>query len=343
MPAKLIEEILNANKKRARAFHNEKPKRKKRRRKYPTEIAATMCMDGRISLAHITGLLVGIITPLRNIGGRYDLGWPLTRATLNEWESYCNGKRRPALLIVTYHWSKGDRHRGCAGFKYDTESARESAQAFRDQVNRAYRGRIYGILIGIETDENAMVLHSEDVQEMMCLANYNNLPSTKTLTHALASLYPNLPPQIVHDMIPLVRGNIRHVLTNRKNGRLIEELHHGENILAVGQGFGWLTLNSALIVGPCDPDLGQAIVTAAKIIRDNLKSGRISPNGGILLVSTPFRHDYDQAGAEEQSKFLVEFALRHIRAELPDMAKFFHVLAGTFDYDTQEFHPCLIS
>jgi hypothetical protein len=28
------------------------------------------------------------------------------------------------LLLITYHYSKGDKHRGCAGFNYDTQAAR---------------------------------------------------------------------------------------------------------------------------------------------------------------------------------------------------------------------------
>ena len=43
---------------------------------HPTGIIAFNCMDGRINTSVATETPAGIILPLRNLGGRFDLGWP---------------------------------------------------------------------------------------------------------------------------------------------------------------------------------------------------------------------------------------------------------------------------
>src|SRR5438445_4151094 len=43
---------------------------------HPTAFIALSCMDGRINISVATGTPAGIIVPLRNLGGRFDLGWP---------------------------------------------------------------------------------------------------------------------------------------------------------------------------------------------------------------------------------------------------------------------------
>ena len=44
--------------------------------RHPTRILVMKCMDGRIHLPHATRTPLGIITPFRNLGGIFDLGWP---------------------------------------------------------------------------------------------------------------------------------------------------------------------------------------------------------------------------------------------------------------------------
>ena len=43
---------------------------------HPTAITAFMCMDGRINIPVATNTPRGIIFPFRNLGGRFNLGWP---------------------------------------------------------------------------------------------------------------------------------------------------------------------------------------------------------------------------------------------------------------------------
>ena len=44
--------------------------------KHNTALLALKCMDGRLNLPVATNTPSGIIQPFRNLGGRFDLGWP---------------------------------------------------------------------------------------------------------------------------------------------------------------------------------------------------------------------------------------------------------------------------
>jgi hypothetical protein len=71
------------------------------------------------------------------------------------------------LPLVTYHFSKGDPHRGCAGHGYDTAAARAGAYSLVEQIERVFGGNhacVYPIVVGIETDEDSLVLHGKDDQ-----------------------------------------------------------------------------------------------------------------------------------------------------------------------------------
>ena len=335
MPEKLKEKILAMNAERSRLFQETNHERRNYRREHPIEIAVTMCMDGRVNLTVVCELPVGIISPFRNIGGRYDLGWPLLRHFLNELEGYAYKKRRPMLLIITYHWSKGDEHRGCAGFKYNKAEAIASMKQFKAQVDSCYGSRIHTILMGLETDSDALIVHG-DKDRILDMSEKDGA-SVLGLQGDLAELFPLMPEQMRMDVASLLFGNVRHIAKVRVERRCLKEFKHNERVLAIGQGFDWLRNdNFALIIGPCDPVLDQPIVTAATIIHRNWKEKRI-PQGGVLLVSTPFRKCEDRSGAVEQSRYLANLATRCIAKQVPEMVNFFEPLVGVLDIETRAF------
>lgn len=335
MPGKLKEEIQKMNVERSRFFQETTHERRNYRREHPTEIAATMCMDGRVNLTVVCELPVGIISPFRNIGGRYDLGWPLLRGSLNELETYAYKKRRPMLLIITYHWSRGDEHRGCAGFKYNTLEAIASMKQFKAQVDRCYGSRIQTVLMGLETDSDALVVHGEN-GNLLDMGEKEGV-SVLDLHGELAALFPTMLEQVRVDVTNLLFRNIKRIVKVRAEKRRLNEFKHNERVLAIGQGFDWLRNdNFALIIGPCDPVLDQPIVTAATIIQRNWKEKRI-PKGGVLLVSTPYRYPEYRLGAMEQSRYLANLAIRCIAEQVPDMANFFEPLIGVLDLETRSF------
>jgi hypothetical protein len=195
------------------------------------------------------------------------------------------------------------------------------------------------IVCGIETDLEALVLHGEDVNTVIDLAKIKQ-SSQLELEELLYSLYPTMPERIVRDLIPLVRGNIKHIAEIRASNRPIEDAEHKEWVLGVGRGFDWLhAINTAFIVGPFDPNLSVAIETAAKLLKGNIDEGRVDPNGIVLMTSAAFR---DEAGPEyhlarEKALFLSEFAQNIIRDKVPDLVPHLQILTGFTDLDTRKF------
>lgn len=335
-----IDYLLDLNAKHSQAFMDLSSERRRYRGEHPTEIAALKCMDGRLHLPVMTQTALGIIQPFRNLGGKFDLGWPFFQNIIEQWVQYSIGRGRHCLVFVTYHYARGDAHRGCRGFNYDTNAARDAAIKLKDQFIRVYgRGAVMPIVCGIETDLDALILHGEDDATVIDLAKIKQ-SSQLELEELLYSLYPTMPERIVRDLIPLVRGNIRHVAEIRASNRPIADAEHKEWVLGVGRGFDWLhAINTAFIVGPFDPNLSVAIETAAKLLKGNIDEGRVDPNGIVLLTSAAFR---DEAGpeyhlAKEKALFLSDFAQNIIRDKVPDLVPHLQILTGFTDMDTRKF------
>ncbi len=336
-----IDYLLDLNARHSQAFMDLSSERRRYRGEHPTEIAALKCMDGRLHLPVMTQTALGIIQPFRNLGGKFDLGWPFFQNIIEQWVQYSIGRGRHCLVFVTYHYARGDTHRGCRGFNYDTNAARDAAIKLKDQFIRVYGrgGAVMPIVCGIETDLDALILHGEDVETVVDLAKIKQ-SSQLELEELLYSLYPAMPERIVRDLIPLVRGNIRHIAEIRASNRPTEDAEHKEWVLGVGRGFDWLhAINTAFIVGPFDPNLSVAIETAARLLKGNIDDGRVDPNGIVLLTSAAFR---DEAGPEyhlarEKALFLSEFAQNIIRDKVPDLVPHLQILTGFTDLSTRKF------
>src|SRR6185437_13558885 len=159
----LVEFLTERNKEQSKTYTSSDAVlwRQQYRAKYPTEIAALKCMDGRLNLALMTETPPGIIQPFRNIGGKFDLGWPFFCVLMREWVEYALSRGRDCMVLVTYHYSKGDSHRGCKGFGYDTKAAIANAEALRAKFEDVFGSShqiVYPIVVGIETDSDSLVL-----------------------------------------------------------------------------------------------------------------------------------------------------------------------------------------
>jgi hypothetical protein len=77
---------------------------------HPTSIVALNCMDGRVNISVATDTPMGIILPFRNLGGRFSLGWPYFGEVLAGQMRHMIGQGRRTLVLITYHYSKGDSH-----------------------------------------------------------------------------------------------------------------------------------------------------------------------------------------------------------------------------------------
>jgi len=290
---------------------------------HPTAIAVLKCMDGRINIPVATNTPTGILMPFRKLGGMFDLGWPHLGEVLAHHVLRMTAAGRRVLFLITYHWSKGDPQRGCAGFGYDTAAAMAHTRAIRRQVEHIFgsgHGTVYPLVCGFETDEDALVIHSAD-GAALDLATVSDSEAA-TLEPRLAALLPDMPAQMRADLLPLLRGNLEHIAQVRGEARRHERLldvEHRELMICLGRGFDFLhTPNLALIIGPYSPDLADPLRKAAGIIADNMRAGRIPDDGFLLLASVPYDEiGVDRARAELKSRFLSSFAAGVIRDEFP--------------------------
>ena len=301
---------------------------------HTSAVAALKCMDGRINLSVATHTPPGIIQPFRNLGGIFDLGWPHLGEVLTGYVHNQVADGRRVLLLITYHYSKGDKQRGCAGFNFDTEAARAHTYAIKRQVEHVFgagHNTVYPIVCGFETDEDALVLHGSNGEPL----DVSRLAARDQdgLRPVLEKLFPDMPGQVRFDLEPLVLGNQARIAEVRKMARTLD-IEHREWMICVGRGFDFLHMpNLALIIGPYSPDLAEPIRIAADIIEDNMRAGRIPDDGFLLLASVPYAEiGVDRARAELKSRFLSQFAADVIRAGHPALAAKMHLRTAVLDW-----------
>lgn len=340
----LVDWLMRRNMQQSEEFTNPDAvlERTQYRAQHPTAIAALKCMDGRLLLPYFTKTPPGIIQPFRNIGGIFDLGWPFFSALMKEWVEKSVRQGNNCLVLITYHYSKGDTHRGCAGHGYNTDKAREKAFELKEQFVRVFGSAVaISMVVGIETDEDALVFHS-DHGDSYAIADHVS-DSESAVRKALTALYPSMPERAFNDLIPLVTGNQAHVAEVRASERAPLDAEHREQILAIGRGFDWLHMpNKALIVGPFSYDLAQPIATAATILLSNITENRVPREDGVVLItSAPYRGNdmIEKRIAIEKTKSLMTLAMGTVTSRVPELKELIVPIAGIVDAETRVFVP----
>lgn len=318
---------------------------------HPTQLVGCLCMDGRLNLALYFGLPPGVVRPLRNIGGHFDAGWPLMKEVVSQFAEDGNREGVQTVFLCTYHYAKGDQHRGCAGNGYDNCLSVAHAERFAAQLRRVFgddpAASIVPIVVGLETDEDSVIFHSvNNATKLDPVAFASETPDPKAIEDAVFALYPSFSKRLIQDIVPLVLGNARHIFQVR--GRPIVELMHMESVIAVGRGFDWLHFpNKALIIGPFAHDWADSVAVAATIVLANIRQGRANPKDGIVLIagapcSLP-RGSYDWALNEEKALYMARVAMEAINDKVPELSQLttVHVMAGVLDTHTLMWHPIL--
>jgi hypothetical protein len=304
---------------------------------HPTDIIALKCMDGRINISVATHTPSGIIQPFRNLGGIFNLGWPHLNEVLAHHVGSTVHSGRQSLVLITYHYSRGEPSRGCAGFNYDTGAAIAHTHVIKEQVERIFgrgHGSVYPVVCGFETDEDALILHGADGRKL----NLAEIAPDQTdaLPSRLASLFPDMSAQMREDLLPLLRGNLARIAQVRQLNRTLD-IEHREWMICVGRGFEFLhTPNLALIIGPYSPDLADPIRKAAGIILDNMQSGRIPDDGFLLLASSPYEQvGMDRARAELKARFMSEYTAQVIQHDFPELAQKMHSRTAVLNWGSR--------
>ena len=342
-----VDFLLSLNEKNSKEFVKQQEARRIYRRMYGTEFAALKCMDGRLLFPDLTQTPLGIIQPYRNIGGIFDLGWPFFQQDIENWKKYADSKDRDSVVFVTYHFSRGSKHRGCKGHGYDLDKARSASLKLKKEFDFVYsnfdkpnRTRLFAIEVGVETDWESMLLHGENGQTID-LADIKD-SSESSVRSLLISLYPKIyeiAPNVIRDFVPLVKGNILHTQEVKKSGRPVEEADHREWIIAVGRGFDWLHLpNKAIIVGPWQDNLAEPIKTAIGLVKHNKEEGLLNVNKIVLLTSGAYRDVKGEEPrlAELKSRYLKEIAMAVIEKDFKELLPELEVLVTTVDLNTRK-------
>jgi hypothetical protein len=339
MAHQLIPELLELNRAQSEQYLQQAPARKAYRAKHPTLIAAFKCMDGRVHLPVMTRTPFGLIRVFRNIGGIFELGWPALRARVTELRGYALARGRHFLCLATYHFSKGDPHRGCAGHNYDTAKAIAAAEDVVKGLNFFNAldplRQSYAILVGVETDCEALVFHGKDGRTAS-MADYGGADGEK-LQALIRDLYPDMPSQMVQDLLPLMAGNALHASEICKQPKADMALQHMERILAIGAGFDWLhKINYALIINDTDPRLEATIATGASIIKGNRDAGRIPKESAVLFASVSYYDEHEKNGAIMNARYLTRLGMDAIAKAHPDLDGFFKPLTAVMHWDTRQ-------
>lgn len=336
----IIQEVLEWNRAQSAEFCDASLARQRHRAIHSTEIAALKCMDGRLNLSLMTQTPPGILYPFRSMGGKFSMGWPWFGDLIDEWVAYAIHKGRRTVILVTYHFSRSNNeHLGCKGWNYDKAGAMEAARNLVREIEHVFGARqneVRAVVVGIETDEDALVFHGEGDLDLGTLEVFDE----QSIKDRFWALYPTMPSSVLRDLFHLVKGNVAHISGVRVKKREPIDLDHRENIIAVGRGFDWLHMpNRALIIGPYSHEWANEVAVAGKIVLSNLNAGRANKDdGALLLCSSAFRKERgtgrEQPRSELRALEMAKVAKAVLAKEVPELA--FDVLVGTVDMDTRE-------
>lgn len=307
--------------------------------KHDTGIIALKCMDGRLNLSLATNTPAGIIQPIRNIGGRFDLGWPHFGELLTEQVQSVVKHGRRMLVLINYHYSKGNSRRGCAGWGYNTDAARDHALRIKRQVEEVFgsaHSTVYPLVCGFETDEDVLILHGSTHRDVLDLSTISDR-DLASLPASLSRLYPDMPEEMQEDLLPLVQGNITHIAETKRSDRTLEIVHH-EWMIGIGRGFHWLHMpNLALIIGPYNPELADPLSKAGGIIAANMENDLIPDDGFLLFSVAPYQEmGVDRARATLKSRFMAEFAAHVIRSDHPKISDKINIRKAVLSWHTRD-------
>ncbi|NTV41156.1 MAG: hypothetical protein HGA61_02685 [Candidatus Moranbacteria bacterium] len=333
----LVSNLLEINTNYCEEFRKQARMLKEYQRKHPTRIMVFKCMDGRIAFPTFTETPLGFLRNFRNLGGQFNFGWKGLKAAVTDFVQKSHDEGRGSLGIVTYHYSKGDPKRGCAGHKCNVGASIDGAMAFKRQLRRAYEGLPFGffpIVVGIETDEEALKLHNGG-GDVFDLSQVSADITADAMFEKLLALYRHIPGNILDDLNPLLMGNVRHIKKVRSSERLPANLEHSEWIIGAGgaSAYDWLHVpNTALLVGQYNPNIERPIKEALGVVRKNWQPGK-----KFLYMSAASYggNNYEQL-VKDEVKYYARIILETAQTHYPELISDMFRVRALVDVRTQE-------
>ena len=201
-------------------------------KQHSTPICVTKCMDSRVNFSLLTMTPSGVLQPWRNLGGRFNYGWPHFQELTRKWYKHASheGSLKP-LMVHTYHFSESKKELGCRGWNFDTEASKKHCFELLNQCERLFGARsVCAVSIGIETDTNALIIHSAD----KTVLDMRTLPDPRLVLTSLTRMFPHFPSKVITDFAHLLAGNSEHISRIKLSQRTPEETDHKEWALMVG-------------------------------------------------------------------------------------------------------------
>ena len=337
-----IKELLRLAEEKEELFRSQTEARNHYRRLHPLQIACGICSDGRLNPRILTGAPLGIIDPYRSIGAKFDLKAGNFQHAIQHWKEAARTTGADCLFISTYHYAKGEDHRGCLGQGYNTERAIKSAMALKTSLDRVYAGQktdsnmLFTLVFGIETDGGSLLLHPENGGPPIDVASLPVDMSDIAISALLVELYPYIADKalnVLRDLAPLIKGNIAHV-ASIKGTKNPEDGVHKEWVVAIGRGFPWLYTDIAMIVGLWEMDITASIHVAATIVERNMLAG-VFKGDPVLLTSAVYDGtDFSRRFAKLKSLGLFEIGSKVIREQFPELPTRIRSLMTIFNPST---------
>lgn len=309
------ERIIVINAEQSALYLKDEPARRRHWAKHPTHFACLKCMDGRVHLPSATKTPMGLVKPFRGIGGRFEAFWPSFIDRLEAWADKATARGARCFVFVSYHYSRSNPHLGCKGWKCDTTAALAHSERLCRDLVEIFGDEMYAVPLGVETDTDAFTLHGP--RGTLSAERLIGLDEDDVRVE-VRRILPEIDAQTLRDLMPFLMGNAERVLELRETPRPPAELGHRERVIALGQGFDWLAqANFAIINNDHDPNLDEAVTTAAEIVEANLAN---APPGddATLFTNVTYGHpgkDYRKAVA--RARGLQTFAQSFIRERRP--------------------------
>lgn len=316
--------VIALYQKQSELFQQDEAQRRRYFERHPTFFGCLKCMDGRVEFPSMTKTARGLVKPYRAIGGKFELFWPAFQSSVAFWVKQAITNDAHSCVFVTSHFCSLKHELGCKGWDNDAAAARDHMEKLARQMAEDFGEQLVAIPTTVDTAFDNLILHGargdvsgESLHGMGADA-----------VHAeVRRVFPGMPERVIKDLQPFLLGNAERVAELKANPRSLQELEHGERVIAIGEGFDGLAAdNFALMNSDVNPNLDAAVVLAAKMIEK--KSGRqlgaqatiftnifYGKNRGILS-SLP---RMEKQCAIRRSRGLQEFAQMHIRKHCPDL------------------------
>jgi len=233
------------------------------------------CADGR--LAHVTRYVLRL--PHRAVrrksyaGALFDIEDSLQKWVETEMLRFREGRPNVAdaptryLKVVAYHHSSVDPdHEGCAAHGSDTAKAAAAGLdrllGFQQAIENSFccGASIDLLLIGVDTDTDAIRVHVPDAQGTIDLDRYVDAldlfdstarmqaaQAIRAIDDAVRALSPDVPPGMARLIEHLVENNLSQIAyVRRYHGRHYGDIGHAERFIGAGIGFEEIQLRNLM-------------------------------------------------------------------------------------------------